>query len=103
VAEQKKSFYSEPFCELLLTRLADDWLYQSQVRSEIRAKMRAMPFKQSSSLQSPCNQVPDEKLLNALMADGLALLKRKFGLESRQIQCRYPCQRDFEVEIMILP
>lgn len=86
-AVRKKSFFSEPFCKLLLTRFADDWLYQSVNRYRVKKI-------------NPAATALDEKLLNVVMADGLSLLKTKLGLEETQIHCRYPCQRYFEVELL---
>jgi hypothetical protein len=90
-AEENRTFDAEAFCKLMLIRLADDWLYQSDVRYGVRRSMNG----------SAKRGVPDEKLLNVLMADGLFLLKSRFGLESQTIKCHYPCQRTFEVEIGI--
>jgi len=90
-AEENKTFDAEAFCKLMLIRLADDWLYQADVRYGVRRSMNG----------SAKVAVPDEKLLNVLMADGLFLLKSRFGLEAQSIKCHYPCQRTFEVEIGI--
>lgn len=89
MAEANRTFDPEAFCKLMLIRLADDWLYQADVRHTVRASMNG----------SALNGVPDEKMLNVLMADGLFLLKSRLGLDSQAVQCRYPCQRTFEVEI----
>ncbi len=91
MAERNKSFDPEAFCKLMLIRLADDWLYQADVRNTVRRSMNG----------SAQNGSPDEKLLNVLMADGLFLLKSRLGLENQLVHCRYPCQRTFEVEIGI--
>jgi hypothetical protein len=91
MAEANRSFDPEAFCKLMLIRLADDWLYQADVRHTVRSSMNG----------SALRGVPDEKLLNVLMADGLFLLKSRLGLENQAVHCRYPCQRTFEVEIAI--
>jgi hypothetical protein len=89
MAEENACFHPEAFCQLLLIRLADDWLYQADVRSVVRGMMNG----------TAKTGTPDENLLNVLMADGLALLKQRLGLENRTVHCSYPCKRTFEVEI----
>lgn len=89
MAERHQCFDAKAFCELMLIRLADDWLYQADVRQTVRQTMNG----------STQNAVPDEKLLNVLMADGLFLLKNRLGLEKQNVHCRYPCQRTFEIEV----
>jgi hypothetical protein len=91
MAENNRCFNAEAFCQLLLIRLADDWLYQSDVRYTVRSMMNG----------TAKTRVPDENLLNVLMADGIALLKQRLGLEKKAIHCTYPCKRTFEVEIGI--
>lgn len=91
MAEANGSFNAEEFCKLMLIRLADDWLYQSDVRYAVRRMMNGSNGRKS----------PDEALLNVLMADGLNLLKVRLGLENKPVHCRYPCNRTFEVEIGI--
>lgn len=91
IAEQQGVFCMDAFCRLLLVRLADDWLYQADVRQSVRQTMR----------QGKANAPLDEDLLNVLMADGLSLLKNRLGLEKESIHCRYPCERTFEIEIGI--
>lgn len=84
LAEEKKKFNAQAFNTLLMIRLADDWLYQSDVRYQIR---------EMASL------IPDEKILNVSMASGLELLQRRLGLDSLSVHCRFPCQRTFEIEV----
>ena len=91
MAEKQGVFCMDAFCRLLLIRLADDWLYQADIRQTVRQSLR----------QEPTNTPLDESLLNVLMADGLGLLKNRLGLEKESIHCRYPCQRTFEIEIGI--
>jgi hypothetical protein len=91
MAERNQSFNTSAFCKLMLVRLADDWLYQADVRHSVRRSMNG----------SARNGVPDEKMLNVMMADGLFLLKSRLGLEDLTVHCQYPCQRTFEVEIGI--
>lgn len=89
MAERQNCFNARAFCELMLIRLADDWLYQAEVRQTVRQTMNG----------AAKNGVPDETLLNVLMADGLFLLKNRLGLEKQTVHCRYPCQRTFEIEV----
>lgn len=89
MAERHKTFNAKAFCKLMLIRLADDWLYQADVRHTVRQTMNG----------TAQTAEPDEKLLNVLMADGLFLLKSRLGLEKQSIHCRYPCQRTFEIEV----
>jgi hypothetical protein len=89
MAERHNCFNAQAFCKLMLIRLADDWLYQADVRQTVRQTMNG----------SAKNGLPDEKLLNVLMADGLFLLKNRLGLEKQTVHCRYPCQRTFEIEV----
>lgn len=89
MAEANRSFNAAAFCRLMLIRLADDWLYQADIRQTIRSGMNG----------SAQTVAPDENLLNLLMADGLFLLKSRLGLENTVIQCRYPCHRTFEIEV----
>lgn len=91
LAEKNKTFNREAFNQLMLIRLADDWLYQSTVRYQIRQDLNG------ASSQQPL----DETLLNVLMANGLALLQSRLDMEGQVIHCRYPCNRTFEVEIGI--
>ena len=87
LAEKAGSFNAEAFARLLLIRLGDDWLYQSDVRQRLRA------------MQNGTGGPPDEALLNVAMADGLQLLKGRLGLQAEKLHCRFPCDRTFEVEI----
>jgi hypothetical protein len=87
LAEAQGTFRMAEFCRLMLIRLADDWLYQADIRQLIR--------------QAAPEASPDETRLNVLMADGLFLLKNRLGLEKDAVHCRYPCGRTFEVEIGI--
>lgn len=91
LAEKNRSFNAEAFCKLMLIRLADDWLYQADVRQTVRSLMNGSAKK----------SVPDETLLNVLMNDGLSFLKTRLGLEKESTQCRYPCQRTFEIEVAL--
>lgn len=91
MAEAHKSFNPEEFCKLMLIRLADDWLYQADIRQTVRRTMNGT----AKTAQ------PDEAMLNVLMAGGLNLLKTRLGLENTNVHCRYPCGRTFEVEIGI--
>ena len=97
LAERQESFHIGEFCRLMLIRLADDWLYQADVRSVVRREL-AMAGHSSGSL--PAASL-DEARLNVHMADGLFLLKSRLGLEDTAIRCYYPCGRTFEVGIQI--
>ena len=87
LAEYYETFQAEEFCKLLLIRLGDDWLYQSEVRQKLRAELNGT--------------LPDEIRLNTEMANGLALLKSRLGLDRAITHCAFPCQRTFEVEITV--
>ncbi|MBX2861192.1 MAG: DUF4127 family protein [Vampirovibrio sp.] len=87
LAEQNNRFNAEEFKKLLLIRLCDDWLYQSDVRYYIR--------------QQTNGKLPDVGMLNAAMANGIDLIKSKIDLEEAHVSCRFPCQRSFEVEILV--
>jgi hypothetical protein len=90
LAEQHQSFNAEAFCKLLLIRLADDWLYQSDVRKTLRG------------LNGKFNpRKPDEAVLNLYMANGLSLLQTRLGLENQKVHCAFPCERLFEIEITV--
>lgn len=91
MAERQNTFNAQAFCQLMLIRLADDWLYQADVRHTVRQSMNGNAHRQA----------PDEALLNVLMADGLFLLKNRLGLEKQSVHCRYPCQRTFEIEVTL--
>lgn len=84
IAEQQGKSREPEFRRLLLVRLADDGLYQAQVRGQLRQ-----------------TRSTDENQLNALMADGLALLKHRLDLDNQPVSCYFPCGRDFEVEIRL--
>jgi hypothetical protein len=85
IAEKQNSFDSDEFHRLLLIRLADDWLYQADVRHLVR--------QQDSAKQL------DEGLLNALMVDGISLIKSRLNLENESVECSYPCDRTFEIKV----
>ncbi|MBY0402626.1 MAG: DUF4127 family protein [Cyanobacteria bacterium] len=87
LAESRKVFHFKAFQELLFIRLADDWLYQSDVRYKIRE-------------MTPGGTQPDEGLLNAAMANGLEMLQSRLGLKPGGVSCRFPCQRTFEIELV---
>lgn len=87
LAEERKRFNPDLFSQLLLIRLADDWLYQSDIRYQVRKITNGKP--------------PDETMLNIHMANGLELLQSRLGLESHAVHCRFPCQRTFEIEVGI--
>jgi hypothetical protein len=91
-AEREERFRPLDFHRLLFIRFADDWLYQADIRHRIRAERN-----QSIHATHP----EDEHYLNALMSDSLAMLKQRFGLDSQPVSCRFPCQRTFEVEIVL--
>jgi hypothetical protein len=89
-AEHHETFRPHSFSKALLARLADDGLYQGQVRQEM---------KQAFGTQN--GQLPDEAHLNARMADGLALLKSHLALPQVSVHCQWPCHRWFEVGLQI--
>lgn len=95
-AERNKRFNALAFKQLLLLRLADDWLYQSQVRSQFRQS-------QGYRFGEPEVQTPaDETTLNTLMNDGLNKLKALLHLNGQALHCRFPCGRSFEIELDFL-
>jgi hypothetical protein len=87
LAEEKKKFNAKEFAKLLLIRLGDDWLYQSDVRYYIRKNTNGTG--------------PSETLLNLSMANGLEMLQSRLGLGDLAVHCRFPCHRTFEIEIGI--
>jgi hypothetical protein len=87
LAESKQQFDAAAFKELLLIRMGDDWLYQADVRYQMRRMSNGHP--------------PDEAVLNVAMADGLEMLQSRLGVTSRTIRCRFPCHRTFEIEIAL--
>ena len=89
LAEYHTVFNQEAFYKLLLVRFADDWLYQSDVRQRLRAE------------QNGNKELPDEGRLNVEMANGIALLKTRLGLDDVITHCSFPCKRTFEVEIAL--
>lgn len=91
LAESTGDYRAEDFHRLLLIRLADDWLYQAHVRASFR---RVMRIRQDAPTVSP-----DVAALNALMSDGLALIKTRLGMGGVAVRVGFPCQRTFEVEI----
>ncbi len=123
IAEKNQTFNADAFNRLLLIRFADDWLYEADVRQTIRAEQkrrkpgpamavaqmiepnaatsRAVTQKSTAEAAASQSLTEDTALLNVLMADGLTLLKRRFGLSHEEVTCRFPCQRTFEVEITL--
>lgn len=95
IAERQKTFSATPFCKLLLTRFADDWLYQSVNRYHIKARIDAGEFPPQFQNGSGLHTA-----LNALMADGTALLKNRLGLEQTNLSFTFPCNRLFEIDVV---
>lgn len=89
VAEQHKTFQIEPFQKLLFTRLADDWLYQSEIRQDLRKIYNN-------------GKLPNTAELTARMSDGLSLIKTRLGLDKQRVECFLPCQRFFEIGFRFL-
>jgi Protein of unknown function (DUF4127) len=82
-AEAEGGFNLLYFQQLLVIRLADDVIYQSKVRSQLR--------------QLPADKALDVSLLNTFLADDLALIKAKTGMPLQQFEAYFPCNRTFEV------
>lgn len=85
IAEENGCFDAGAFGKLLLIRFGDDWLYQSEVRQNLR--------------KSYNGTLPEEAILNLQMADSLALLKTRLNLDDAPTHCRFPCGRTFEIDI----
>jgi hypothetical protein len=83
-AEHNGCFNAQLWQVALFTRLVDDALYQGEVRALLRAELG--------------NEHVDIPLLNALMADGLALLKQRIGITT-PVSCHFPAGRSFEIEL----
>jgi hypothetical protein len=96
-AEKQHCFDGLAFKQLLFLRLADDWLYQSQVRTQLRQKL-AYDFGAIEQLG------PSEaETLNTLMDGGLKQLKSLLQLQQQALYCRFPCKRSFEIQVDLLP
>lgn len=96
LAERAKSFNQVAFQQLMITRLLDDYAYQSVVRKAVRALPDAHNFSAPLS----------ENKLNALMAPYLVEVKQAvLGQASdsclENIHFRYPCNRTFEVDVLM--
>lgn len=87
LAEERGRFQPEAFRQVQLIRFADDWLYQSDVRYQMRKLTNGKP--------------PDEAMLNVTMANGLALLQQRLKVDAQSIRCRFPCKRTFEIEVAV--
>jgi hypothetical protein len=93
LAEREHTWHEGAFQQLMLTRLFDDYAYQS----EVRKKVRALP---------DLDQL-DEARLTELMQPYLKQVKQAVlsqGVTTddfEEILFRYPCKRTFEVEIVI--
>jgi len=85
IAEKNKTFNADNYKTLLLTRLGDDWVYQTIVRQKIRA------FTENA----------DEQLLEEEMTPYIKNLKAKLDINSGKISYKFPWERTFEVEIVI--
>ncbi|MGE0200814.1 MAG: DUF4127 family protein [Candidatus Melainabacteria bacterium] len=85
MAEQAETFQIDRYREMLATRLADDWLYQSTVRTALRA-------------QHP-GQLPSVAALSEAMHTGLALIRQRLKLLDYTVQLDFPCARTFEIAV----
>lgn len=82
VSEQQGCFDSEYFKYLLLVRLTDDWLYQSNVRQHL-----------SNVITSD-----SERHIQLLMDNGLNLLRSVLAIPAETMPTLYfPCHRRFEI------
>jgi hypothetical protein len=91
LAEQQGTFNAEAWAELLLTRLADDWCYQAMTRGRLRDRLY------DDGAPSVC----DAAGLSATMADTLALLQKRLGLDQRTAVCQLPYGRLFEMKLTL--
>ncbi len=77
--------------ELLLTRLCDDWLYQSKIRQRIREKLQ----------QAESPELLDTAFLNESMQAGLAMILHQVNLPvDTAVRFEYPCNRTFEIRVI---
>lgn len=82
-AEVEGSFNSTYFEQLLAIRLADDVLYQGNIRQQIRT----LPPEQQLNVTQ----------LNTLLAPELSTLEQLVGLKNQTLVAHFPCNRTFEV------
>ncbi|MCS6266436.1 MAG: DUF4127 family protein [Vampirovibrio sp.] len=75
------------FQQLLAIRLADDVIYQSKVRAELR--------------KLPEADALSAKLVNELLACDLEVIKSKVGLPLQTFDAYFPCNRTFEIGFAI--
>jgi hypothetical protein len=83
LAEKSGTFDTNNFKKLLLTRLSDDWAYQTVVRQEIRA----------------LSPDADKTILQEELKPFIIKLAKKIDLPLSQIGLSFPWDRTFEVEI----
>ena len=86
-AEREDAFNSTYFQQLLAIRLADDVIYQSKVRGELRQ------LSDADALSTT--------LVTDLLAEDLAVIKNKVGLPVQALDAYFPCNRTFEIGFSI--
>jgi len=86
IAQKSGNFNLEKFKIILLTRLADDWAYQTVVRQIIRA----------------LTPEADLRILEEELMPLIDKIAKKLELSSGKIKLSFPWQRTFEVEIEVL-
>lgn len=85
IAEKTDKFNLTEFKKTLLTRLSDDWAYQTVVRQKIRA----------------ITDIPDRKTLKEELVPLVLNLTKKIELNLSEIHVDFPWNRTFEAEIII--
>ncbi len=84
-AEENNCFDEGAFKQLMFTRWADDWLYQSKWRQQLRQKFT--------------EKIPTVEQLNKLLCEDIGLLMNQFNLNDPKVQLSLPCNRLFEIAI----
>lgn len=85
IAEKTDKFNLTEFKKTLLTRLSDDWAYQTVVRQKIRA----------------ITDIADRKTLKEELVPLVLNLTKKIELNLSEIHVDFPWNRTFEAEIII--
>lgn len=83
LAEKNGTFSKTEFSALLLTRIADDWIYQSIIRQKIRA----------------ITNTADIEMLDEEMRKPVENLCHKLDVDCANLKFSFPWQRTFEVEV----
>ena len=89
-SETHQCFNGHAFNQAMLTRFADDALYQGQVRQTMKHRFGDTNV-----------TLPDVAHLNARMSDDIAMLKNRLDLPNASVHCYWPCYRWFEIGVEI--